>query len=114
MNVCCDYGVNDFGGKPRSVNFCDDQYPSKIFVSIYSNCCMQREEVIYIPMKTSKISIQANAYGELLPCKCIKCRNEVKPWDNYCSKCGAKLVIVSTSDTSYPQYWESIDEEKSE
>ena len=96
MNACYDYGVNDFGGKPRSVNFCDDQYPSKIFVSIYSNCCMQREEKIYIP------------------CKCVKCRNEVKPWDNYCSKCGAKLVIVSTSDTSYPQYWESIDEEKSE
>lgn len=113
MNACYDYGVNDFGGKPRSVNFRDDQYPSKIFVSIY-NDCIQREEKIYIPLKTSKISIQANAYGELLPCKCGKCRNKVKPWDKYCSNCGAKLQLVSTSDISYPQYWESIDEEKSE
>lgn len=105
MSECDNYSNDIFGGNPYKITVGGVQYPSKIEVSLcYGMPGVLRypeEEVTYVPIKTSKINMQVDSHGELLSCKCFECKNEVKPWDNYCSKCGAKLENPVTIITNW-------------
>lgn len=111
MSECDNYSNDIFGGNPYKITVGGIQYPSKIEVSLcygIPGILRYPEEVTYVPMKTSKVNIHTNSFGEILSCKCFECKNEVKPWDRYCSNCGAKLQTGNIVTVS------TIDEEKSE
>ena len=98
------YGVKDFGGPPFRTYVPGPQCPSRILVTKHYD----EPEIVYVPLKTSKTTMVVNAYGELTKCSCVGCGANVKPWDNYCSSCGAKLREGDLQETTYPVFWKTV------
>lgn len=107
-----EYKVLDFGGNPLKIfHDIENGYPSEILLSPSRYYFNSNDEVIYVPLKTAKINMTIDSWGEVTKCLCSGCRNKVHPLDKYCSQCGAKLREGDIETAVYPVFWESIDEE---